>query len=102
MNQLAQRRLQLTIQVDRMEREVRRMQHVEEQFQQVVQREGTSVADLRTLVRENAKTIEEIKVRNHPHTDRMRRRDATLHTLLLLAKGFMEYCRSHMDMCFSF
>ena len=63
MNQLAERRLKLTIEVNRMEREIRRMKDVEDRFQHVVQREGKSVTEFRNLVQDNAKTIEEIKVR---------------------------------------
>ena len=62
-NLLAERRLKLSIEVNRMEREVRRMKHVEDRFHHVVQREGKNVAQFRTLVRENAQTMEEIKVR---------------------------------------
>ena len=62
-NLLAERRLKLSIEVNRMEREVRRMKHVEDRFHHVVQREGKNVTEFRTLVRENAQTMEEIKVR---------------------------------------
>lgn len=60
-NQLAERRLKLSIEVNRMEREIRRMKDVEDRFHQVVQREGKNVHEFRNLVRENSKTIDEIK-----------------------------------------
>ncbi len=61
-NALATHRLQLAIEVSRMERQITRMKDVEDRFQQVVRREGKSVQQYRQLIRENAEIQAEIKV----------------------------------------
>jgi chromosome segregation ATPase len=61
-NELAMKRVQLEMEVDRMERQVRRLADVEQRFEQLVQREGKRVSDYRQLIRENSKIQAEIKV----------------------------------------
>lgn len=61
-NAMAAKRVQLGIEIRRLERQVHRMADIERRFEYVVRREGGDLEYFRKLVKENVKIQAEMKV----------------------------------------